>query len=234
MFDPGSTSGRERLEYTKSLLHFWNENTKVPFWEIRGQMKTVAHRTWHEVLGVDEILLEADFDSLVDDTFEPNDVVLFVDDDDWIAPDVFKQLERHVGDNDQGVVWGRVRFDGDWQWTDLTGAEFTVYTNNYVVRARSIGGQKLSFAMQHGTVEELFRQHQWWPVLAEMWGITVTNKSPCCWNYLHQSVMHSDPVAEFHSRVQRYLQPSERLDPRVRWAKDATEAAREVIRSALV
>lgn len=234
LFDPTSDSGREKLEYTKSLLRFWNEHTQIPFWEARGRLKAVAHQTWQKVLGVDGIILEGDFDAKVGEQFESDDVVLFVDDDDWIAPDVFKQLERHVAGSDQGVVWGRVRFDGEWQWLDVTGTELVVYTNNYAVRTGSIANRKLAPAMQHGTLDLAYRQQQWQPELAQIWGVTVTNKSPCSWNYLHQSMMRPDPLAEFQARLHRYVnKASEPLDKRVRWAKDATEAAQSVIRAAM-
>ena len=227
LFDPETADGRQKLAYTAELLQFWDRCTGVPFWTMRQRLKDIAQATWRAA-DADEIVLDADFDATVGDVFAADDLILFVDDDDWIAPDAFARLAALAERTQAGVVWGRVRFDGQWQWLPVHGGPITVYTNNYLVRAGSIAGYRLADAMQHSTLQQAYAAGTWPPVLTELWGVTVTNKSPCSWNYLHQPMQSADPEGEFQRRLRQYAHNDGSVDQRVSWAADSAIRSRQL------
>lgn len=233
LFDSTTEKGREHLDYTRKLLQFWAEQTGVPFWQARGRLKEIAHVTWAQVAHCDRVVLDADFDATVGEQFSDDDWILFVDDDDWIAPSAFAHLAAMTDAKHDGVFWGRVRFDGEWQWLDILGGPLTIYTNNYAVRVGAISDLRMADAMQHSTLEAMYREGQWRPTQLEQWGLTVTNKSPCSWNYLHQSMMKDDPQAEFKKRLQQYVGGAPSPDPRVAWASEVSMRSKKELAGCL-
>lgn len=231
LFDPATDDGRQKLEYTRRLLQFWEQCTGTPFWSVRQQLKDLAHASWKQVHAVDEIVLHADFDATVGEQFAANDRILFVDDDDWIAPDAFERLDDLASRTKYGVIWGRARFDGLWQWLEIHGGPITVYTNNYLVLAGSIADLRLADAMQHSTLQAMYAAGTWQPLELSDCGLTVTNKSPCSWNYLHQPMQSSHPVEEFNRRLDQYAHARFDRDDRVAWAHPLATASQQVFQT---
>lgn len=233
LFDPDTAKGREMLELTHQILRFWQSNAALAFWDARGALKHIAHRCWRQVENVDEIIMDADFDASVRSQFNDGDLILFVDDDDWIAPDAFAQIEQMMDGLSGGAIWGRARFDGDWQWTEVLGGPMTVYTNNYAVRASELPDRPLQRVMQHGAMDGEYREGRWRPAVVDHWGTTITNKAPCSWNYMLQAMRHEQPVAELHRRIRHYAKTQPLLDKRVDWAADWVRQAQAIIERCL-
>ena len=133
------------------FISMWDAALDVDYRHFRHVMKNTALANFRQVH--DSIFLEhMAFRTIAP---EPDDLVVFVDDDDWLAPDLFIRL-RDVSDGDDGAKWGSIRVGPVFSHSPLTQAhgvfharpiDQTLYTNNYAVSGRSL--------MSHG-VEQLF------------------------------------------------------------------------------
>src|SRR5690349_6228572 len=88
------------------FISIWDAAFDVDYRHFRHVTKETALANFAKVHG--SIFLEhTDFRALA---LEPDDLAVFVDDDDWLAPDLFLRL-RDVpeGQNHDGMKWGSVR-----------------------------------------------------------------------------------------------------------------------------
>jgi hypothetical protein len=136
------------------------------------------------------------------------------------------------------VIWSRARFDGDRDITPIVPAgEFRlyVYTNNYAVRADTFAsGADVSDVMQHNYANRMVEEKVWNAHLAHNApALSVTNKSPCTWNYLNKARQSGNSRDALVQLVEHYAWTSIELDGDRLWIEPYVRAAQGFFRSVL-
>lgn len=136
----------------------WDRTFTRDYRWVREAVKQLSLRSYRAVAGAELVLL-AEFDPA---TCEAEDRILFADDDDWLAPELFAQLPRAEHD---GYRWGSLRVGLDFDPT-APGAQACarrplgdiVYTNNYALSGRGLNHAGLGAVDEHTRAQQVFRQ----------------------------------------------------------------------------
>ncbi|MEL6666913.1 MAG: hypothetical protein AAFQ24_12315 [Pseudomonadota bacterium] len=159
--------------------------------------------------------------------FEDDDLIYFTDDDDWVAPKLFRRL-RELPKSEDGYVWRSV-YTG-WLLVDtphepggapslrLRPVNEKIYTNNYAVTGHAINRLGLERLFEHYHAKRVYDAKQWVPHRCDEF-LSVANKHPCC-----------TVLVVFNSRVDGYLEnlrdplrefiddlKSQQIDPKAQW-----------------
>lgn len=134
----------------------WDSSFTRDYRWVREKVKQLSLASYREVAGAELVPLAA-FDPAA---CGPDDRIVFADDDDWLAPDLFARLPR---DSDDGYRWGSLRVGLDFDLT-APGAPFcaarplstVVYTNNYALSGRGLVRVGLADAGEHTAAQRTF------------------------------------------------------------------------------
>jgi len=135
------------------FMAVWDAAVAVDFRQFRLRLKEIAQQTLLRVEG-GRIIGDAAFRTLaLAGEVPPDALVVFIDDDDWLAPHLFTRL-RELAAADAGVdgfKWGPVRLGRDFNLTMDADTAFAlhptltlrpidrIYTNNYAVSDAALG-----------------------------------------------------------------------------------------------
>jgi hypothetical protein len=190
----------------------WNVHFKVDYRSVRAQLKALALRTYKEVRGA-VFLRHEEWDGSGD----PEGLVAFVDDDDWMSPELFESLPEKTSGED-GVRWGGLRLGRVFaangysepiiQWRPLNRI---VYTNNYAVTSRAVNRLGSAALFEHGAAQAAFDQPDFALVTSDIY-LSCAVKHPCCTSWANNLM----PIDGF------------RVDPRRELSRfmDAVDAVR--------
>jgi hypothetical protein len=96
-------------------IDLWNDTVKLDFFTCRARLADIAQASWADVEGAtllsDHVALQAQ--ALAPGTGRRR--FLFVDDDDWFAPELPMLLEPEVASGAAIVRWAAPVFDGGWK-----------------------------------------------------------------------------------------------------------------------
>lgn len=166
-------------EQVNQSVDLWNASLKKPFFWVRQQLKDIT---------LDNLKSVADAKVVSAMTLSPDNIdesayYLFMDDDDWVSPNIVAALPSKLLNNNVGVVWGSMAFgthrDHVVQLRPMNGF---CYTNNYAVTGqalKSLMAKDIS-PIQHWQAETLIKD-QLAPVNEYL---SVTNKTPASTCYL--------------------------------------------------
>jgi hypothetical protein len=87
--------------------------------------------------------------------------------------------------------------------------------------------------MQHGFANNMIETKQWDVSFAPGAALSVTNKSPCSWNYLHQAKQAGDPRKALLSSVEKYAWTPVEPGDELRWAKPYLQTAQNFFQDLL-
>lgn len=217
------------------------ENTVVDFvrlWDryFSIDFRTVRHEIQEMSLGnikaIEESILITieEFDDLrLSRAIQPDDMALFIDDDDWVAPDIFTKLNietRHAG-----VIWGSVflgRYAVDTHFEKAGGPvlqkriqDKNVYTNNYAVSGRAIlecwGDRDYR---EHIVADAAEKSGKWCPTIVSDY-LSIANKHPCCTVSAYVNMVSADFRADPRPFVKKYAFDLEQVDtpPELLWSR---------------
>jgi hypothetical protein len=137
------------------FMAIWDAAVAIDYRRFRFRLKEIAQQTLVSVEG-GRIIGDAAFRQLtLAGEVPPDALVVFIDDDDWLAPHLFSRLRELAvaGAGVDGFRWGSVRLGRDFKWTLDADANFalhptvalrpidqrTIYTNNYAVSGAALG-----------------------------------------------------------------------------------------------
>jgi hypothetical protein len=166
--------------------------------------------------------------------------VAFVDDDDWMSPDLFESLPA-PGANQDGARWGSMRvgrsFTANGYSEPVVQArplDPIIYTNNYAVTARALRRFGRSAVFQHNGAQSTFDQSNFAVVSSERY-LSCAVKHPCCTmsiNYLLSlESFRLDPRREMRDFLQSI--DAVRLDDLDSWLRKPFSRFREVMADAV-
>lgn len=164
------------------FMSIWDAALDVDYRHFRHIIKDAALANFGRVQG--SIFFEhTDFRSIA---LEPDDLVVFVDDDDWLAPDLFMRL-REASDSHDGAKWGSVRVGPAFSQSPETPAHSVVYarpidqilyTNNYAVSGRALMRLGVDQLFEHNNAQKQFDAGTYGPKTVPQY-LSVANKHPC-------------------------------------------------------
>src|SRR5579859_7064595 len=137
----------------------WDRYFKGDYRSLRAQLKTLALQTYNEVRhGC--LIRHQEWDG----TAAQGSWVAFLDDDDWLSPELFDVLPGPRPDQD-GMKWGSLRlgrkFAPDGYAQPIVQArplDRIVYTNNYAVTANALRKSGRRALFEHDAAQRTFDQ----------------------------------------------------------------------------
>jgi hypothetical protein len=165
------------------LIEFWNLSLSLTYQDFRDRLQQVSLSNYRSV--DNSLCLSArEFRGL---TLDADDLVVFVDDDDWLAPDLFGRLRSSL-DNSDGAKWGSVRIGVDFGSPPgvhpedvflLRPVDRLIYTNNYAITGRALHRLGDDALFEHGAAQTACDHGSFRPVTLPAY-LSVANKHPCC------------------------------------------------------
>jgi hypothetical protein len=152
------------LEETRPFLRGWADETLiidfVTLWDgtfgvdyrsLRQRLKVLSLENFAQVQEA-QVTPLADFDA---GAVSPDDRIVFIDDDDWLTPDLFARLGDAPA---EAWVWGSVRIGLDFgapvpeqgEVLTLRPVDGYCYTNNYAVSGALLARHGLDALLNHG------------------------------------------------------------------------------------
>jgi hypothetical protein len=225
-------TGRDREQVNRSV-DLWDSTFRVGFFETRRAIKQIAMENFQSVTGAEVVPLE----SLATGDLRGRDgYLVFIDDDDWLHPD----LHRHLLEADDGgshaIVWRSSRFGGSGNHIVLNRAatDGFCFTNNYAISLSRFASTfpKLIEVFDHSQASRTLD-----PGKKQLIGshLSVTNKNPTSTVYLTNALqgrfdrdLLQEVVADF---VRRCGLIREESGPDSQWAVPFMERTAELFRA---
>lgn len=143
-------------ELVVDFAALWDRSFTRDYRWVREAVKQLSLASYRRVAGA-ELVARAAFDPAA---CGPEDRIVFADDDDWLAPDLFARLPH--GGHD-GYRWGSLRVGLDFDPT-APGAPFcaarplngVVYTNNYALSGTGLAKAGLAAVDEHTRAQQVF------------------------------------------------------------------------------
>jgi hypothetical protein len=173
------------------FMAFWDAAVAVDYREFRFRVKEIAEQT---LVGVEhaQVISDADLRALaLAGKVPPDALVVFVDDDDWLAPHLFARLREFapVGAIVDGFRWGVVRLGRDLYTLDadanfalyptvtLRPIDQTIYTNSYAVRGVALERLGVDAVCEHLDAQAQYDAGRFAPAIVAEY-LSCTNKHP--------------------------------------------------------
>ena len=158
----------------------WDRALAVDYRHFRAELKRISTANLYEVSDA-EVLAHWEFRSV---DLGGDDYVIFVDDDDWLAPEVFVTLrQQSLGD---GALWSSVRVGSDFSpnrveadtgMFSLRPTSNVVYTNNYAMTGRALRRVGLGAAFEHYNAQKASDDGRFRPACVPRY-LSAANKHP--------------------------------------------------------
>jgi hypothetical protein len=185
--------------FISDVVAVWDRTFSTPYFSVRAALKDIGEQNLRAVR-------RAVVAPLAGAGASPQDLHLFIDDDDWLHPHLWRELQPFLDDSD-GYVFGNILCLSR---IELRRVEDGCYTNNYAVCARylqSLGGDFTRVA-QHWDANEAFHQPQFRRRYVPRY-LSATNKHPASAMRLKYGLRHAQLSAHtLRQLVQRFVDES--------------------------
>ena len=205
-------------EQVNMTVDLWDKTFGLSYCSVRQALKDLALENLQAIQDGDLITM----DTLMNTAIVDSGYYLFIDDDDWLCPEIASYLPASGDDTFDGIVWGSVAFGTHKkQAIQARAIDGFCYTNNYVVTGKALKRNLLSgrSPAQHWDAESILKGRS--RIIDQY--LSVTNKSPSSTCYLMHVLQgdYSDGrrlVAAVEEYLDRCMQYQSQLPPTMRWA----------------
>ena len=204
------------------IVRVWDATFAQPFFAVRAALKDIAQQNLAHVA-------RARRATLADSARARETLIVPIDDDDWLHPDLFGRLAPYIRDSADGYVYGNVLCDSN---VTLRPLQRTCYTNNYAVSGRFVAGarDRLSRVYQHWDANGVFHEPAFQCIEVGVY-LSATNKHPASAMKLKDGLGIQAPTpAALRRLIERYVEESARADvpPEADWIADYRRRTRTV------
>ena len=220
------------------FISMWDAALDVDYRQFRHSIKETALANFRQVHG--SIFLErADFRAIA---LDPDDLVVFVDDDDWLAPDLFIRL-RDATDSDDGAKWGSIRIGPVFSHLPETRThgvfyarpiDQVLYTNNYAVTGRTLMRLGVEQLFEHRDAQRQFDVGAYRPKTVPQY-LSAADKHPCSTMaalfFLSFEPFRRDPRAEISRFADALAQSSP--EPNTQWIAEPVRKLHSLVEAAI-
>lgn len=221
------------------FMALWDSNLKVDYRSFRDEIAKLSRASFAAVRGAEVIPHEV----LRETRRAPDDLIAFVDDDDWLAPGLFEELEKACLRPLNGIWWGSILV-GPQLTTyeesqtvpliELRPLKRVIYTNNYAVTGRALNHHGYPRLFEHYHADRRFGKF-WWPPKKVPLYLSAASKHPCSTVsvqfFMAQPPFRADPrrhVERFADQLAEAVIPAE-----YGWLKEPVDAVEALVRRAL-
>jgi hypothetical protein len=220
------------------FISIWDVALDVDYRHFRHTTKDTALANFRQVR--DSIFLEyADLRAVA---LESDDLVVFVDDDDWLAPDLFIRL-REASDTHDGAKWGSIRVGPVFSHSPETQThgifharpiDRIIYTNNYAVTGRALMRLGVEQVFEHRDAQRQFDAGTYRPKTVPQY-LSAANKHPCSTMaalfFLSSEPFRRDPRGEISRFADALAQPSP--EPNPQWIAEPVRKLHSLLEAAV-
>jgi hypothetical protein len=212
-------------EQVNESVAVWDSTFGVSYLETRQAMKDISLANFRAVRDSRMI----DLEQVTAEGAEPG-IYQFIDDDDWISPDILSRLNASVRTDRRAYLWGSVIFGGFSKVAvELRQFDGFCYTNNYALDYSYFSGRPdlLAAVSQHMDAEENIPKREFCEVREYL---SVTNKNPSSTIFLEYTLKKkrggsaglAKAVANFYKRLEHLNAPPDLawVEPYVLQVKD--------------
>ena len=183
--------------FISDVVSVWDRTFPMTYFHLRAVMKDIAMENLAAVRRAARVPL------LSADTASAAELHLFIDDDDWLHPQLYFELQRYANGAD-GYVFGNILCASRLQ---LRRVEDGCYTNNYAVSAhylRALDGRTERVA-QHWDAHEAFHAPGFRLTHVPLY-LSATNKHPASAMKLKDGLQQAElSAATLRRLVERYV-----------------------------
>lgn len=219
------------------FISIWDSALDIDYRHFRHIMKDTALTNFKQVQ--DSIFLEhAEFRTF---TLKHDDLIVFVDDDDWLAPDLFTRL-REALHGDDGAKWGSIRVgpvfshlrEGRHGVFYARPIDHVLYTNNYAVTGSSVMRVGIEQLFEHRDAQRQFDVGAYRPKTIPLY-LSAANKHPCSTMaalfFLSFEPFRREPRGEICRFADALAQPTP--EPNVQWIAEPVRRLRGLVGEAV-
>src|SRR5581483_11384155 len=200
----------KRFDYPENMIidfaRDWDAALSIDYRNFRHAMQQIALASITTC--ADSTLVSSlDVNALNDE-----DLVYFIDDDDWVAPDLFKALRSWPLHD--GFLWGSIRVGFGPVTIQKRAFDKTVYTNNYCVTGRLLRRLGIEPLFEHFNAQTAFDAGSFSVKRIERY-LSCANKHPCC-----TMNIKFNPAFDFHADMAAILRGlSAPIDEEISWIR---------------
>ena len=220
------------------FMSIWDAALDIDYCHFRHALKKISFANFKEVHR--SIFLENREFRAID--LRPDDLVAFVDDDDWLSPELFIRL-RDVSRMTDGAKWGSIRVGPVFSQSPQTTThgvfharpiDRVLYTNNYAATGRALMRLGMESLFEHNHAQQQFDGGRYRPETVPEY-LSGANKHPCSTMailfLLNFEPFRADPRAE----IARFAEALAQAVPQanMRWINDPIQHARGLLNAAL-
>jgi hypothetical protein len=208
--------------FISDAVAVWDRTFATSYFHVRAAMKDIAQ---HNLREVRQALIEP----VATAGAATQDLHVFIDDDDWLHPSLWRELQPQHGAQHDGYIFGNVLCVSR---VELRRVEDGCYTNNYAVTGhhlRSLGGDCVRFA-QHWDANEAFHQPTFRRSYVPRY-LSATNKHPASAMKLKDGLQNAELSAQTLRRlVEKFVDESaqQQAPAQAQWVLPYTRRVRGV------
>jgi hypothetical protein len=164
------------------FARIWDAVMRVDYRHFRARVKEITLANYRSVKEATLLSLG----EFRERRLAADDLVIFVDDDDWLAPDLFLRL-RLIADGGDGVKWGSIRvglvfetvtevqFDSVFH---IRAVDDLIYTNNCAIKGAMLMRRGIEFFVEHRFAYAEQQAGLFRPTTLAQY-LSAANKHPC-------------------------------------------------------
>lgn len=199
----------------------WNQTFGISFIESRNILKKIAQKNLKKVRNAKIICADE-----VEDA--SSGIYIFIDDDDWIQPDIASYFTMQDIDEFDGYRWGSVVFGGgNRELIVKRQIDDTCYTNNYAVSSCYLNSKNLNSVYQHWGAQGNFQRLK---IKQFSDYLTITNKHPTSTVFLERNLGNDLSSQNLINIINKYNNKMQLLDVKelaeLDWARSYMQQTR--------
>jgi hypothetical protein len=189
--------------FISDVVGVWDRTFPIPFFEVRAVMKDIAQANLQCVLDAQRLSVEKAKITPIGS----QSLYFFIDDDDWLHPDVWRRLSPHVDTETDGYIFGNILCVSH---IELRPVENGCYTNNYAVAADFLRRNQNAVERvdQHWDAHQVFHQPDFRRAQLPLY-LSATNKHPASAMKLKDGLENNElSSSRLRQLVQKYVDES--------------------------
>lgn len=199
--------------YVFRLAKLWDATFSCHYFSVRAQLKQIAERNIAEANDI--IFVPYQQYSNIPDS---KSFYIFMDDDDWLAPEISDFLQQYDTDEHAALLWRSMNVGGSQQEHPvfIWGLNGRCMTNNYAVSGVWLNHlQRIHAVTQHAVAEKTLATMENIRQLDAV--LTASNKSPCSSVALDRGLQGNFTSTNLSCLVDDYLTKMATLTPAHLW-----------------
>lgn len=216
--------------FISDVIEVWDRTFPMPFFHVRAAMKDIAAEN---LAAVKHTTIRSIASARAGTANATEPLYLFIDDDDWLYPNLYQVIKPYLNDANDGYIFGNILCVSH---VELRRVEDGCYTNNYAA-SRQFLRQDGNFdrVVQHWGANEAFHQPEFRLVHVPLY-LSATNKHPASTMKLKDGLQESELSSDTLKRlIEKFVDATATvaLSREAAWVAPYTRKVRKVFATLL-